>query len=303
MKSNLDRSSDSMANATTSLEQLVIFDTTLRDGTHSPLVSFSEGEKLAIAEALRETGVDIIEIGMPGASAEEFRLVSWICTILRETTVAVLAKPERRDIEGAVEAAAGADRMRLHTFISTSPHQMEAQGLHPDGVLEAISESVSFARQHTDDVEWSSEDGTRSDFDFLCRCVETAIKAGATTINLPDSAGWITPDEYRSLFESLRARVNGAERVVFSVHCHDDLGLALANTLAGVQGGARQIECTLRGLGARAGNTATSELLHLMNRRPETLPFRTSINTSAMAKADALVSAIINKRSAAATIG
>lgn len=279
-------------------EKLVIFDTTLRDGAHSPRATFTEGQKLAIAGALRQTEVDVVEIGMPAASPEQFRIVLKICAILNETTVAILAKPARKDIEHSLEAVTGAARVRLHTFISTSPQQMAAQGLDQDGVLEAITQSVSLARKHTDDVEWSSEDATRSNQEFLCRCVEAAIMAGATTINLPDSAGWIMPDEYRSLFETVRARVPISERAVFSVHCHDDLGLALANSFAGLQGGARQIECTLQGMGARAGNASTEEVLHLIRERSDALPYRTSINYSAMENADALVAAIIREQSA-----
>ncbi|UXT85213.1 hypothetical protein [Agrobacterium tumefaciens] len=276
---------------------IVMFDTTLRDGAHSPRASFSESQKMAIAEALHRLEVDVVEIGTPAASREEFRIASKICAIMTDRTIAVLAKPVRRDIEASLEAVASSSRVRLHTYISTSPQQMAAQGMHQDQVLETITQSVSFARNHTDDVEWSSEDATRSDQEFLCRCIEAAIMAGATTINLPDSTGWIMPSEYRSLFEAVRARVPGSERAVFSVHCHNDLGLALANTLAGVQGGARQIECTLQGLGARAGNAATGDVLHLIRARPDALPYSLSINYSAMTDADDLVAAIVRGQS------
>lgn len=269
---------------------IIMFDTTLRDGAHSPQVSFSEDDKFAIAECLNEMGADVVEVGAPGSSSVEFDTVVAVSKILRRPIVCALAGPRNREIEIAAEATRFADRWRLHTFISTSPQQMKAQGLSADAVVEAIAGSVSLARNYTDDVEWSSEDGTRAELDFLCRCVETAIEAGASTINIPDSTGWITPNEYRGLFETLRSRVPGADRVVFSVHCHDDLGLALANTLAGLDGGARQVECTVNGLGARAGNASVGELLRLLEARPDLVAFPTSLDPVGVARASALVS-------------
>lgn len=270
-------------------ERLVIFDTTLRDGAHSPLVSFSLDDKLTIAECLNEMGADIVEVGTPGASVAEYESVVAVSKILTMPVVCALAKPIRREIDVAAEATRFSVRRRLHTFISTSPHQMKAQGLTPDAVIEAIRESVSRARNYTDDVEWSGEDATRSDTDFLCRCVETAIRAGATTINIPDSAGWTTPTEYCHLIEALRMRIPGDDQAVFSVHCHNDIGLALANTLAGVEGGARQVECTLDGLGARAGNTSVSDVLMLLESRQDLLPYITSLDPAAIARAVSLV--------------
>ncbi|NSZ61174.1 hypothetical protein FY133_24415 (plasmid) [Agrobacterium tumefaciens] len=276
-------------------ERLIIFDTTLRDGAHSPLVAFSDHDRMAIAAQLNETGVDIVEVGTPAASREEFLLVAAMSRILEKVTVCALCRPTRQEIEIAAEATHGARRRRLHTFISTSPQQMQTQGLAAEDVLAAIATGLSEARRFTDDIEWSSEDGSRSDIDFLCRCVEIAIKSGATTINIPDSTGHILPHEYEALLRTLMERVPNADRATFSVHCHDDLGLALANTLAGIQGGARQVECTIEGLGARAGNTATDEMLGILQGRAAAVPYRTNLNSGQIAKAGELVRSMIGK--------
>ena len=242
-------------------DRVIIFDTTLRDGEQSPGFSMNLAEKLRMAEALAELGVDVIEAGFPIASPGDFDSVQMIARQLRGPVIAGLARAARGDILRAAEAVAPAERPRIHTFIGTSPLHMEYQlRMQPEEVLAAIAETVALARNHTDDVEWSGMDATRSDPDFLCRCVETAIRAGATTINLPDTVGYAVPEDMHRLFTMIRERVPGAERVILSTHNHNDLGLAVANTLAAIGAGVRQVECTINGIGERAGNASLEEV-------------------------------------------
>ncbi|MFN8723875.1 MAG: 2-isopropylmalate synthase [Rhodospirillales bacterium] len=281
-----------MTNANT--DRVFIFDTTLRDGEQSPGCSMNLEEKLRIALLLEEMGVDIIEAGFPIASNGDFEAVNEIAKVVRGSTVAGLARAARGDIERCAEAVAPAPRRRIHTFISTSPLHMKFKlQKEPDQVLEAITASVSLARNFTDDVEWSAEDGSRTEPDFLCRAVELAIRAGATTINIPDTVGYAVPDEYGNIFRMLKERVPGADRVIFSVHCHNDLGLAVANSLAGVAGGARQIECTINGIGERAGNTALEEVVMALRVRGDRMPYDSRIRSELITRASRTLSATI----------
>ncbi len=274
-------------------DRVIIFDTTLRDGEQSPGFSMNLDEKLRMAEALAELGVDVIEAGFPIASDGDFESVRLITQRVRGPVIAGLARAARVDILRAAEAVAPAERKRIHTFIGTSPLHMEFQlRMQPDQVLEAIAETVGLARQHTDDVEWSGMDATRSDPDFLCRCVEIAIRAGATTINLPDTVGYAVPADMHRMFSMLRARVPGAERVIFSTHNHNDLGLAVANTLAAVAAGVRQIECTINGIGERAGNASLEEVAMAIHTRHDALACRTGIATQHILKTSRLLTGI-----------
>jgi 2-isopropylmalate synthase len=273
--------------------RVIIFDTTLRDGEQSPGASMNLEEKLRVARVLEELGVDVIEAGFPIASNGDFEAVLAIGRQVRRSTVAGLARAQRRDIDRCAEALDGAARKRIHTFISTSPLHMKFKlQMPPERVLEAVTESVRYARNLVDDVEWSAEDGSRTEPDFLCRCVEAAILAGARTINIPDTVGYGVPEEYGALFAMLRHRVPNIDQAVLSVHCHNDLGLAVANSLAGVCNGARQVECTINGLGERAGNAALEELVMALRTRPDRLPYSTGIHTETIMKASRLVSAI-----------
>ncbi len=274
-------------------DRVIIFDTTLRDGEQSPGFSMNLQEKLRMAEALAELGVDVIEAGFPIASDGDFESVRLIAQEVRGPVIAGLARAARVDILRAAEAVAPAERKRIHTFIGTSPLHMEYQlRMQPDQVLAAIAETVGLARQHTDDVEWSGMDATRSDPDFLCRCVEAAIKAGATTINLPDTVGYAVPEDMHRMFTMLRERVPGAERVIFSTHNHNDLGLAVANTLAAVAAGVRQIECTINGIGERAGNASLEEVVMAIRTRGDAIGCRTGVETQHILKTSRLLAAI-----------
>ena len=260
-------------------ERVVIFDTTLRDGEQSPGASMTLEEKIQVAELLDEMGVDIIEAGFPIASNGDFEAVSEIAKIVKNAVVCGLARAGAGDIDRAAEALVHAERKRIHTFIGTSPlHRQYQLQLDQDQVYDRVVSSVTRARNHTDDVEWSAMDATRTEHDFLCRVVEAAIKSGATTINIPDTVGYATPEEFRALIGMLRERVPGADKVVFSTHCHDDLGLAVANSLSGVIGGARQIECTINGLGERAGNAALEEVVMAIKTRGDVCPYYTNID-------------------------
>jgi 2-isopropylmalate synthase len=271
---------------------LIIFDTTLRDGEQSPGATMTFEEKLEIAELLDEMGVDVIEAGFPIASDGDFEAVSEISKRVKRAAVCGLSRAGFKDIDRCGDAVRHAVRPRIHTFISTSPIHMKWKlQKEPTEVLELIRASVEQARKYTDDVEWSAEDATRTEHDFLCRSVETAIKAGATTINIPDTVGYTVPDEYEALFRMLIERVPGADKVVFSTHCHNDLGLAVANSLAGVRGGARQIECTINGIGERAGNAALEEIVMAVKTRGDVLPYGTGITTTLLTRASKLVSA------------
>jgi 2-isopropylmalate synthase len=271
--------------------RVVIFDTTLRDGEQCPGATMTLEEKLQVAELLDAMGVDIIEAGFPIASNGDFEAVCEISRVVQNATVAGLARAGFKDIDRAGEAVRNAKRPRIHTFISTSPVHMKYKlQKEQDEVLEMVIASVTRARNLAPDVEWSAEDGTRTEHDFLCRCVEAAIKAGATTINIPDTVGYTVPDEYRALFHMVRARVPNADKAIFSVHCHNDLGMAVANSLAGVEGGARQIECTINGIGERAGNAALEEVVMAIKTRADVLPFATGVDATQLTRASKLVS-------------
>ena len=274
-------------------DRIFIFDTTLRDGEQCPGASMTLEEKLEVADVLDALGVDIMEAGFPIASQGDFESVSEIARRVKNASVAGLCRAQAKDIDRCAEAVKHARAPRIHTFISTSPvHMRYKLQMESAKVLELIASSVSRARNHVEFVEWSAEDGTRTEHDFLCRCVETAINAGATTINIPDTVGYTTPDEYRALFQMVRGKVPNADKAIFSVHCHDDLGLAVANSIAGVQGGARQIECTVNGIGERAGNAALEEIVMAMRTRADTLPFTNRIEATLLNRASKLVSAV-----------
>ena len=270
-----------------------IFDTTLRDGEQSPGCSMNLEEKLRVAAALEALGVDIIEAGFAIASEGDFEAVSAVARQCRRATVASLARAQTADIDRAWAAVRHAAHPRIHTFIATSPLHMRVKlGMEPEQVLEAIRVSVSHARNLCPDVEWSAEDATRSDPDFLARAIETAIRAGAQTINLPDTVGYATPEVYGAMFRDMIARVPNADKAVFSTHCHIDLGLAVANTLAAVMNGARQVESTINGIGERAGNAAVEEIAMALKVRHDVMPFRTNVVSTEITRTSRLVSAV-----------
>src|SRR5579862_5582388 len=280
-----------MTSTSTGLQNIKIFDTTLRDGEQSPGAAMTHEEKMRIAELLDEMGVDIIEAGFPISSAGDFKAVSEIAKLVKRASVCGLARAGFKDIDRAGEALKGAVRPRIHTFISTSPvHMKHKLNMGENAVLEAVGASVTRARTHTDDVEWSAEDATRTVPDFLCRCVEVAIHSGATTINIPDTVGYTTPQEYFEIVTMLRNRVPNADKVVFSTHCHNDLGLAVANSLAGVLAGAGQVECTINGIGERAGNAALEEVVMALKVRKDIMPYTAGIDTTLLNRASKLVS-------------
>ena len=289
------KAANTNSTAASEAEHVRIFDTTLRDGEQSPGASMTFEEKLQVAELLDEMGVDIIEAGFPIASTGDFESVQEIARRSKNSIIAGLSRAAFNDIDRCGEAVKPARQSRIHTFISTSPIHMKYKlQMEPEAVLQHVADSVGRARKWVDDVEWSAEDGTRTEFEFLCRCVEAAIKAGATTINIPDTVGYTTPLEYKDLFERVRANVPNSDKAVFSVHCHNDLGLAVANSLAGVAGGARQIECTINGLGERAGNAALEEIVMAIRTRHDVLPYTTSIKPHYLMRASKLVSAVTN---------
>ncbi|MBS0245661.1 MAG: 2-isopropylmalate synthase [Proteobacteria bacterium] len=273
-------------------DRVVIFDTTLRDGEQCPGATMTHEEKLEVAELLDTMGVDIIEAGFPIASEGDFAAVNEIAKRAKNAVICGLSRAAPKDIDRCAEAIRPAKRNRIHTFLSTSPVHMKYKlQKEPHEVYEMVIAQVTRARSHTDDVEWSSEDGTRTEIDFLCRCVEAAIKAGATTINIPDTVGYTTPEEYMRLFETVRQRVPNSDKAVFSTHCHNDLGMAVANSLAGVKGGARQIECTINGIGERAGNAALEEIVMAIKTRNDVFPYTTGIDATMLTRASKLVSA------------
>ncbi len=274
-------------------DRVLIFDTTLRDGEQCPGATMTFEDKIELAALLDDMGVDIIEAGFPIASEGDFEAVSEIARRVSRATVAGLARAIEGDIARAGAAVRHARRPRIHTFVSTSPihlaHQMRKSEAE---VLEIIARTVSQARGLVEDVEWSAMDATRTPLDYLCRCVEAAIRAGATTINLPDTVGYATPGEYAAMFRDVRDRVPGADKAVFSVHCHNDLGLAVANTLAGIEAGARQVECTINGIGERAGNAALEEVVMALKTRRDVLPYATGVETTMLTRASKRVSAV-----------
>jgi 2-isopropylmalate synthase len=273
-------------------DRVVIFDTTLRDGEQCPGATMTHEEKIEVAELLDTMGVDIIEAGFPIASDGDFHAVNEIAKRAKNSVICGLSRAAFNDIDRCAEAIKPAERKRIHTFLSTSPVHMKWKlQKEPHQVLDMVVAQVTRARNHVDDVEWSAEDGTRTEFEFLCRCVEAAIKAGATTIKIPDTVGYTVPEEYFEMFRKVREAVPNSDKAVFSVHCHNDLGMAVANSLAGVKAGARQIECTINGIGERAGNTALEEVVMAMRVRNDVLPFWTGIDSTMLMRASKLVAA------------
>ena len=272
-------------------DRVIIFDTTMRDGEQSPGASMSLEEKIQIARVFDELGIDIIEAGFPIASPGDFEAVSEVSKILKNSIPAGLSRHSVKDIDRAYEALKHAPRFRIHTFISTSPlHMKHKLNMSPEDVYESIGKHVSYARKFTDDVEWSCEDGTRTDMDYMCKTVELAIKSGATTINIPDTVGYTIPSEFTTIIETLLNKVPNIDKAILSTHCHNDLGLAVANSLAGVQAGARQIECTINGIGERAGNAALEEIVMAIKTRNDLMPYDTGIKTELISKASKIVS-------------
>ena len=260
-------------------DRVLIFDTTLRDGEQSPGATMTHDEKLEIAEMLDDMGVDIIEAGFPIASEGDFKAVSEIATRAKNATICGLSRANYKDIDRCWEAVKHAKSPRIHTFIGTSPLHRAIPNLTMDEMAERIHDCVTHARNLCDNVQWSSMDATRTEWDFLKRTIDIAIKAGATTINIPDTVGYTEPGESADLIRRLIAEVDGADEVIFATHCHNDLGMATANSLAAVNGGARQIECTINGLGERAGNTALEEVVMAIKVRGDIMPFETRIDT------------------------
>ena len=274
-------------------QDIIIFDTTLRDGEQSPGASMNLSEKIRIAEVLEDMGVDVIEAGFPIASDGDFESVNEISKLFKNSIICGLSRSSKGDIERCAEAVKPAKRGRIHTFISTSPVHMKFKlQMDPKDVHQAVIDSVTYARNFTDDVEWSCEDGSRSDHDFLCQTIESAIKSGATTINIPDTVGYAMPSEYANLIRMVMNRVPNIDKAIISVHCHNDLGMAVANSLAAVQSGARQVECTINGLGERAGNAAMEEIVMGLKTRQDQLPYQTNIDSTLIMKASKLVSTI-----------
>ncbi len=263
--------------------QLVLFDTTLRDGEQSPGCTMHHAEKLRFAHQLASLGVDIIEAGFAIASHGDFNSVQTIAREVSGPRIASLARCKREDIEAAARAVEPAAKSRIHVFLASSDLHLEAKlKITRAQALDHVGESVRLARTFADDVEFSTEDGTRSDLNFLIEMINVAVQAGATTINIPDTVGYTTPAEYKQLFETVRARVPdpkgpGSDSIIYSTHCHDDLGMAVANSLAGVEGGARQIECTINGIGERAGNAALEEIAAAIATRHDRYPYTTHL--------------------------
>ncbi|MCL2020803.1 MAG: 2-isopropylmalate synthase [Betaproteobacteria bacterium] len=272
---------------------LIVFDTTLRDGEQSPGASMNKEEKLRIARQLEKMRVDVIEAGFAAASDGDFEAIRLVSENIRESTVCSLARANEADITRAGEAIAPAARKRIHTFIATSPIHMEKKlNMMPDDVLEQAVKAVGWARRYTDDVEFSAEDAGRSELDFLCRIFEAVISAGATTINVPDTVGYNMPRQFSHTLAQLIERIPNSDKVIWSVHCHNDLGLAVANSLAAIEAGARQVECTINGLGERAGNAALEEIVMAVRTRPDIFPVEIALDTTQIVPASRLVSQI-----------
>jgi 2-isopropylmalate synthase len=272
--------------------RVIVFDTTLRDGEQAPGFSLDVPSKLAMARALDGLGVDIIEAGFPIASPADSEAVRQIAAAVRRPVIAALARTTTKDIEEAARALQPAERSRIHTFLATSDLHLSAKlRISRDECLAAAVSAVKLARTFTDDVEFSAEDATRSDREFLCRVIEAVIDAGCTTVNLPDTVGYATPDEIREFFSEIIARVPNAHRAVFSAHCHNDLGLAVANSLAAIQGGVRQVECAINGIGERAGNASLEEFVMALRVRQDRLPYDTAIHSPALYEASQMLAA------------
>ena len=280
-----------MSTDTVTSERVTIFDTTLRDGEQSPGAAMTFEEKIEVAEFLDAMGVDVIEAGFPISSIGDFEAVSAIAGRVKNASVCGLARAGIKDIDRAGEAVKQAKRPRIHTFISTSPvHMKHKLQMGPNAVLDAVGASVTHARKLVGDVQWSAEDATRTEHDFLCRCIELAIRSGATTINIPDTVGYATPQEFFELIAMIKNRVPNIDQAVIATHCHNDLGLAVANSLAGVLAGARQIECTINGIGERAGNAALEEIVMALKVRKDRMAFHSGIDTTMLARGSKLVS-------------
>ncbi|MAA66738.1 MAG: 2-isopropylmalate synthase [Alteromonadaceae bacterium] len=272
---------------------LVIFDTTLRDGEQSPGASMTRAEKLRIAKVLEKLKVDVIEAGFAIASQDDFLAVKGIAETIKDSTICSLSRALDKDIDRAAEAVKPAQRSRIHTFIATSPiHMKHKLQMEPEAVIEQAVRAVKRARNHVGDVEFSCEDAGRSELDFLCRIIERAIDAGATTINIPDTVGYAIPSQFGETIRQLLNRIPNADKAIFSVHCHNDLGLAVANSLAAVAQGARQVECTINGLGERAGNASLEEIVMAVRTRQDLFSIDTSIDSRHIVPASRLVSTI-----------
>ncbi len=276
--------------------RVTVFDTTLRDGEQAPGFSMDVASKLAMAHSLDALGVDIIEAGFPIASPADSEAVRQIAVDVRRPVIAALARTRRQDIEEAARSLTPAQRSRIHTFLATSDLHLTAKlRISREECLQSAVDAVKLARRFTDDVEFSAEDATRSDRDFLCRVIEAVIDAGCTTVNLPDTVGYATPDETRDFFAAIIGRVPNADRAVFSAHCHNDLGLAVANSLAAIQGGVRQVECSINGIGERAGNASLEELVMALRVRQDRLPYDTGIKSEALFASSQLLSSLTSE--------
>lgn len=274
-------------------DQLIIFDTTLRDGEQSPGASMTRDEKVRIARALERLKVNVIEAGFPAASVGDFEAVQAVANIIKDSTVCGLARALDKDIDRAGEALKGAAKSRIHTFIATSPIHMQMKlKMSPEQVIEHAVKAVKRARQYTDDVEFSPEDAGRSEEDFLCRILEAVIDAGATTLNIPDTVGYSIPQQFGATIKNLIERIPNSDKAIFSVHCHNDLGLAVANSLSAVMNGARQVECTINGLGERAGNASLEEVVMAVKTRQDVFDCQTRIDTREILTCSKLVSSI-----------
>ena len=274
-------------------DQLIIFDTTMRDGEQSPGAAMTRDEKVRIAKQLERLRVDVIEAGFAASSPGDFEAIRAVAVAIKDSTVCSLARANDNDVRRAGEAIKGANSGRVHTFIATSPiHMKHKLRMQPDEVVEAAVRAVKLARQYTDDVEFSPEDAVRSDVDFLCRILEAAIKAGARTINVPDTVGYSVPQLWGDLFTQLMTRIPNASKAIWSTHCHDDLGMSVANSLAAVMAGARQVECTINGLGERAGNASLEEIVMAVKTRADVFKCATRIDTTQIVAASKLVSTI-----------
>ncbi len=274
-------------------EKVIIFDTTLRDGEQAPGATMNLEEKLLIAKTLEKMGVDVIEAGFPAASNGDFAAVNQIAKLIKNSTICGLARAKKSDIERAAEAVKPAARPRIHTFIATSPIHMKFKlKMDEKQVLEAITESVTLARGLCSEVDWSPEDATRSEHSFLFKAIETAIKAGATVVNIPDTVGYTTPDEYFALISAIKNNVSNIDKAIISAHCHDDLGMAVANSLAAMRAGARQIECTINGIGERAGNAALEEIVMAIKTRGDFYGVETNVDATMITRISKLVSSI-----------
>ena len=277
-------------------DKVIIFDTTLRDGEQSPGFSMNTDEKLRLARQIETLGVDIMEVGFPIASDDDARAVELIAKEIKRPVIAALARCNEADIKRAGESLKSAMRARIHTFIATSDLHLERKlRISRDDCLEAVTASVTQARRYTDDVEFSAEDATRTDTTFLCKVVDTAIDAGATTINLPDTVGYCTPEEIEEFFTEIRENVTNADQVIFSAHCHDDLGLAVANSLAAIRVGVRQIECTVNGIGERAGNASLEEIVMATRVKPDRLPYKTGVQSTELFRTSQLLTELTNE--------